>query len=93
MRTSANRFAFALGFAWAVLACAPAAAQFPEKPVRLVVPWPAGGGSDVVARVVALPLGERLKQNVIVENRPGANGAIGSEAVARRRRTATPWSG
>jgi tripartite-type tricarboxylate transporter receptor subunit TctC len=60
-----------------------AAAQYPDKPVRLVVPWPAGGGSDVVARVVAQPLGERLKQTVVVENRPGANGAIGSETVAR----------
>lgn len=61
----------------------PAIAEYPEKPIKVVVPWPAGGGSDVVARVVAQPLGERLKQSVVVENRPGANGAIGSEAVAR----------
>ncbi len=60
-----------------------ARAEFPDKPVRIVVPWPAGGGSDVVARQIAGPLGEQLKQSVIIDNRPGANGAIGSEAVAR----------
>jgi tripartite-type tricarboxylate transporter receptor subunit TctC len=57
--------------------------RVPDKPIHLVVPWPAGGGRDVVARMVAQPLGERLKQTVIVDNRLGANGAIGSEAVAR----------
>ena len=61
----------------------PAIAEYPEKPIKVVVPWPAGGGSDVVARVVAQPLGDKLKQSIVVENRPGANGAIGSEAVAR----------
>lgn len=79
----AVRFVFAISLAWAAVLSVPAAAQYPEKPIRLVVPWPAGGGSDVVARVVAQPLGERLKQTVVVENRPGANGAIGSEVVAR----------
>lgn len=69
--------------ACAILGIAPAAAEFPEKPIRLVVPWPAGGGSDVVARVVAGPMAERLKQSIVVDNRPGANGAIGSDAVAR----------
>lgn len=58
-------------------------AEFPDKPIRLVVPWPAGGGSDVVARAVAGPLGEQLKQSVVIDNRPGANGGIGSLAVAR----------
>ena len=58
-------------------------AQFPDKPIRLVVPWPAGGGSDVVARAVAGPLGEQLKQSVVIDNRPGANGGIGSLSVAR----------
>ena len=66
-------------------ASGPVRAEWPESPVRIVVPWPPGGGSDVVARIVAAPLGEQLKQTVIVENRPGANGAIGSEAVSRAR--------
>lgn len=60
-----------------------ARADWPDKPIRIVVPWPAGGGSDVVARQIATPLGEQLKQAVVIENRPGANGAIGSEVVAR----------
>jgi tripartite-type tricarboxylate transporter receptor subunit TctC len=79
----ATRLVSSLCLAGAAALAVPAAAQYPDKPVRLVVPWPVGGGSDVVARVVAQPLGERLKQTVVVENRPGANGAIGSEAVAR----------
>lgn len=58
-------------------------AEWPEKPIRVVVPWPAGGGSDVVARAVATPLGEQLKQSIVIDNRPGANGGIGSAAVAR----------
>jgi len=60
-----------------------ARAEWPEKPIKIIVPWPAGGGSDVVARQIAGPLGEQLKQSVVIENRPGANGAIGSEVVAR----------
>ena len=60
-------------------------AEWPDKPVRIIVPWPAGGGSDLVARMVAEPLGEALKQVIVIENRAGANGAIGSEAVARAR--------
>ena len=58
-------------------------AEYPDKPIRVVVPWPAGGGSDVVARAVAGPLAEQLKQSVVIDNRPGANGGIGSLAVAR----------
>ncbi len=73
----------AAGFACAALLSSLAAAEFPDKPIRLVVPWPAGGGSDVVARVVAQPLGERLKQAIVVDNRPGANGSIGTTVVAK----------
>jgi len=59
------------------------AQSFPSKPVRLIVPFPAGGGSDVVGRIVALKLGEVLGQQVVVDNRPGAGGSIGTEAAVR----------
>ena len=64
-------------------AAASALAAYPEKSIRLVVPWPAGGGSDAVARIVARHLQDRLKQQVVVDNKPGAAGNIGTEIVAR----------
>ena len=67
----------------ACLAPAYAAAQsWPQKPVKMIVPFPAGGGTDAIARIVAKYLTQRLGQQVFVENRGGANGGIGLQALA-----------
>src|SRR4051812_1662320 len=84
----------ALRYAWAVLALAaalmlPAAAQaedWPTRPIRLMVGFGAGGGTDIAARIVAQPLSEILGQPVVVENRVGAGGITAANAVA----TASP---
>ncbi len=55
---------------------------YPEKPVTIIVPFPAGGATDVVARVLGAKLSERLGQQFIIENRAGANGAVGSASAA-----------
>lgn len=56
---------------------------YPSKPIRLVIPFSSGGATDVVARIVAQKLTEALKQSVVVDSRPGANGIIGTDIVAK----------
>lgn len=57
--------------------------SYPNKPIKFIVPYPPGGGTDVIARIVQEPLSSNLGQQVIIENRGGAGGSIGSEAAAR----------
>ncbi|AOY91178.1 ABC transporter substrate-binding protein [Cupriavidus sp. USMAA2-4] len=59
------------------------AADWPTRPIRLVVPYPAGGSSDIIARLISRHLGEALGQPIVVDNRPGANGNIGAAMVAQ----------
>lgn len=65
-----------------VLAASAAAQDYPAKPIRMIIPFPPGGGSDVTGRVMATALSERLGRQVIVDNRAGAGGVIGSELAA-----------
>jgi len=83
------RIAFAAGQAAVALVtacalCVPASAQtWPDKPVKLIVNFPPGGVADTLARNIGPALSEALKQPVVVENRPGANGSIGADVVAK----------
>ena len=75
--------AYGLAFAASAQTAAPAAATWPDKPVTIVVPFPAGGSTDMVARAMALHMGDKLGQNFVVDNRPGATGTLGAGMVKR----------
>jgi len=82
--SSRHFFSSLLCTALAVLATSSAAQSgYPDRPIRLIVPFTAGGGTDVVARGVARVLAERLKQSVVIENRVGAGSTIGTDIVAK----------
>jgi tripartite-type tricarboxylate transporter receptor subunit TctC len=66
-----------------LLASSPAHAQYPDKPVRLIVPWAPGGSTDAIARAIAQRMSETMGQSVIVDNRSGAAGQIGTDAAAK----------
>ena len=83
------RKAHAYALAVLVAIVGPASAQgvdnYPSQPIKLMVPWPPGGGVDTTARMIAKPLAERLGQSIVVDNRGGAGGNIGTEMAARAR--------
>ena len=79
---------FLAGFA--LLVASPVQAQtYPDRPIRLIAPFPAGGLADVLARAIGDEMSKTLGQPVIVENRAGAGGNTGADAVPRPRRMAT----
>src|SRR4051812_22638174 len=86
MKTRSPRLAGALALlcaAGSASAQSPDAGRFPTKPLRLIVPFPPGGSNDILGRLMAQKLSERLGQQTIVDNRAGADGMIGSELAAR----------
>jgi len=82
LNTVSRRFA-ALVCATAALASTHAFAAYPDKPIRLVVPFAPGGGTDLVARTLAVGMGKELGQQVIIDNKPGAGTIIGTDSVAK----------
>jgi tripartite-type tricarboxylate transporter receptor subunit TctC len=70
-------------FAILMVAAAACAQNYPNRPIRMIVPFPPGGSVDVIARIVALKLSESLGQQIVIDNRGGASGNIGAELVAR----------
>lgn len=72
-----------LSFGLALAASAAAAQGYPNKPVRLIVPFPAGGATDVLARAISLQASEKLGQQIVIDNKPGAGGMLGSDLAAK----------
>lgn len=84
-------FASGIGLLLTSLRVSAESTRFPTKPIRLIVPFTPGGGTDLVARILSQPLVDRWKQPVVVENRAGAGGSIGMEALARSAPDGYTW--
>jgi tripartite-type tricarboxylate transporter receptor subunit TctC len=82
-REALLRAALFLAFAGAPVAASTQPGAYPAKPVKLVIPYPPGGGTDITGRAMAQKLSEFLGQSVVIENRPGATGMIGAASVAK----------
>jgi tripartite-type tricarboxylate transporter receptor subunit TctC len=65
------------------LGAAQAQSNYPDKPIRMIVPFPPGGAVDILGRLVAQHIGQQMNQSIVVENRSGANGSVGNEAAAK----------
>ena len=76
---------FVLAAAVAMSATAALAQSYPSRPIRMILAFPPGGATDVIARAVGQPLAARLGQPVVVDNRPGSNGNVAAELVAKSR--------
>ena len=72
-----------MGFALAPSTLQAQPASYPAKPVKLIIPYPPGGGTDITGRAMAQKLSEQLGQSVVIENKPGATGMIGAASVAK----------
>ncbi len=83
LKTLALGLTLGLPLGLAVLAPAAQAQDFPNRPIRLIVPFPAGGPNDIIARVVGKRMGEILKQNLVIDNRGGQGGVLGTDLVAK----------
>lgn len=81
--TNRRNFLTAVGLAMAVIPPSYAQGQYPSKPIRLIVPFPAGGATDLIARVISVPLGEALGQPIILDYKAGADGIIAGEAAMK----------
>ena len=85
MTTNRILLSVALVAALGSAASVASAQSFPNRPIRMIVSFPPGGATDVIARTIGAPLGQRLGQNVVVDNRPGSNGNISAELAANAR--------
>ena len=83
MRLINRRVAALLIAAFPLMAAAPAMAAYPDKPIRFVVPYPPGGGTDVIARIVQQKFQAALGQSIVIDNRGGGGGSLGTDIVAK----------